>query len=42
MEVAGAFLFDTPQHYSAKVRTQMTMAGQSRPKIEGERMGDCP
>ena len=45
MDVAGAFLFDTPQHYSAEVRSQMTMAGQtmqSRLKIEGERVGECP
>lgn len=45
MDVAGAFLFDTPQHYSAEVRTQMTMAGQtsqSRVTIEGERVGECP
>jgi hypothetical protein len=45
MGVAGAFSFDTPQHYSAEVRTQMTMAGQtmqSRLKIEGERVGECP
>jgi hypothetical protein len=45
MEVAGAFAFDTPQHYSAEVRTQMTMAGQTmqtRLKIEGERVGECP
>ncbi|MGB9364937.1 MAG: DUF3617 family protein [Xanthobacteraceae bacterium] len=45
MDVAGAFAFDTPQRYSAEVRTQMTMAGQtmqSRVRIEGERVGDCP
>ena len=45
MDVAGAFSFDTPQHYSAEVRSQMTMAGQtmqSRVKIEGERVGECP
>src|SRR5437763_13712448 len=45
MDVAGAFAFDTPQHYSAEVRTQMTMAGQtvnSRVRIEGERIGECP
>lgn len=45
MDVAGAFAFETPQRYSAEVRTQMTMAGQtmqSRVKIEGERVGDCP
>ena len=45
MDVAGAFSFDTPQHYSAEVRTQMSMAGQtmqSRLKIEGARVGECP
>ena len=45
MDVAGAFAFETPQRYSAEVRTQMTMAGQtmrSRLKIEGERVGECP
>jgi hypothetical protein len=45
MDVAGAFAFDTPQRYSAEVRTQMTMAGQTmqtRVKIEGERVGECP
>ena len=45
MDVAGAFAFETPQRYSAEVRTQMTMAGQtmqSRVKITGERVGDCP
>lgn len=45
MDIAGAFAFETPQRYSAEVRTQMTMAGQtmaSRVKIEGERVGECP
>ena len=45
MDVAGAFAFETPQRYSAEVRTQMTMAGQtmqSRVKITGERVGECP
>ena len=45
MDVAGAFRFETPQRYSAEVRTQMTMAGQtmqSRVKITGERVGECP
>ena len=45
MEVAGAFAFETPQRYTAEVRSQMTMAGQtmaSRVKIEGERVGECP
>jgi hypothetical protein len=45
MDLVGAFAFETPQRYTAEVLTQMTMAGQtmqSRVKIEGERMGDCP
>ena len=45
MEVAGAFAFETPQRYTAEVRSQMTMAGQtmqSRVKITGERVGECP
>jgi hypothetical protein len=45
MDVAGAFAFETPQRYSAEVRSQMTMAGQtmrSRVKITGERVGECP
>lgn len=45
IDVAGAFVFETPQRYSAEVRTQMTMAGQSmqsRVKIAGERIGECP
>jgi hypothetical protein len=45
MDIAGAFAFETPQRYSAEVRTQMTMAGQTmqtRLKIEGERVGECP
>ena len=45
MDLAGAFAFESPQRYTAEVRTQMTMAGQtmqSRVKIEGERVGECP
>jgi len=45
MDVAGIFAFETPQRYTAEVRTQMAMAGQimqSRVKIEGERVGECP
>jgi hypothetical protein len=45
MDIAGAFSFDTPQRYSAEVRSQMSIAGQtvqSRVAIEGERVGDCP
>ena len=45
MDVAGAFAFETPQRYSAEVRTQMSMPGQtvnSGVKIVGERVGECP
>ena len=45
MDVAGAFAFETPQRYSAEVRTQMSMPGQtvnSGVKIIGERVGECP
>src|SRR5436309_15860157 len=45
MEVAGAFKFETPQRYTAEVRTQFSLAGQttrSRVTIEGERVGECP
>lgn len=45
MDVAGVFAFESPQRYTAEVRTQMTMAGQtmqSRVKITGERVGECP
>jgi hypothetical protein len=45
MDVVGVFAFETPQRYSAEVRTQMTMAGQtmqSRVKIAGDRVGECP
>ena len=45
MEVTGAFEFDTPQHYSALVTTNVSIGGQSmssRVTIEGERTGECP
>src|SRR5436853_3705069 len=45
MEVAGAFKFETPQRYTAEVRTQFSLAGQttrSRVTIAGERAGECP
>ena len=45
MEVTGAFEFDTPQHYSALVTTNVAIGGQSmssRVTIEGERTGECP
>lgn len=45
MDVAGAFAFETPQRYTAEVRTKMSMPGQtvmSRVAIVGERVGECP
>ena len=45
MEVTGAFEFDTPQHYTALVTTNVAIGGQSmssRVTIEGERTGECP
>src|SRR5947209_10760973 len=45
MDIAGAFKFETPQRYTAEVRTQFSLAGQttrSRVMIEGERVGECP
>ena len=45
MDVAGAFKFETPQRYTAEVRTQFSLAGQttnSRVTIVGERVGECP
>jgi hypothetical protein len=45
MDVAGTFEFDTPQHYTAVVTSQASIAGQtmnSRVAIEAERVGDCP
>ena len=45
MDVAGAFRFESPQRYTAEVKTKMSMPGQSVAsgvKIEGERVGDCP
>jgi hypothetical protein len=45
MDVAGEFVFDTPQHYTAVVTTQGAMAGRlmhsSRSLIEGQHTGDC-
>jgi hypothetical protein len=45
MDVAGVFMFDTPQHYSAEVTTKGSIAGQSmetRVTIDAERVGECP
>jgi hypothetical protein len=45
MDVAGAFNFDTPQHYTAVVTTNTSIGGQrtsTRVTIEGEHVGECP
>jgi Protein of unknown function (DUF3617) len=45
-DVAGAFDFDSPQHYTAMVTSQGRMAGalisDVKTGLEGERVGDCP
>jgi hypothetical protein len=45
MDVAGEFVFETPQRYTATVTTEATMAGQlmqkSRVTIEAEWIGEC-
>ncbi|MGE0037780.1 MAG: DUF3617 domain-containing protein [Xanthobacteraceae bacterium] len=45
MDVAGEFLFENPQRYTATVTTEATMAGQlmqkSRVTIEAEWIGEC-
>jgi hypothetical protein len=44
MEVAGAFDFDTPRHYTAVVTSNAEIGGQkmsTRVTIEGERVGEC-
>jgi Protein of unknown function (DUF3617) len=44
-DVAGAFDFDSPQHYTAMVTSQGRMAGtvisDVKTGLEGERLGDC-
>jgi hypothetical protein len=44
--VAGEFLFDSPQHYSATVTARSSMMGRMlndvRTAIEGQRVGECP
>jgi hypothetical protein len=46
MDVAGEFLFDSPQHYSATVTARSSMMGRMlndvRTAIEGQRVGECP
>jgi hypothetical protein len=44
MEVAGAYEFDTPQHYTGVVTTLAAMAGRemrTRTALEAERIGEC-
>ncbi len=44
MDVAGAYEFDTPQHYTGFITTQASMGGRemrSRTTLEGERLGEC-
>jgi uncharacterized protein DUF3617 len=45
MDVAGEFLFENPQRYTATVTTEASMAGQlmqkSRVTIEAEWIGEC-
>jgi hypothetical protein len=45
MEVAGAFDFDSPEHYTAVVTSSSEIGRQqirSRVTIEGQRIGECP
>jgi Protein of unknown function (DUF3617) len=45
MDVAGEFLFDSPQHYTARVTARSSMMGRVlndvRTAIEGQRIGEC-
>jgi Protein of unknown function (DUF3617) len=44
MEVAGAYEFDTPRHYSGVVTTFAAIAGhetRTRATLEAERIGEC-
>ena len=45
MDVAGEFLFDTPEHYTATITTRATMLGKeiqhSQASIEAQRVGAC-
>ena len=46
MDVAGEFLFDSPDHYTAIVTALSSMLGRVlndvRTAIEGQRVGECP
>ena len=45
MDLAGEFLFDAPEHYSATVTTASSMLGQKlqagRMSVEGQWVGEC-
>ncbi len=45
MDVAGEFLFDAPEHYTATITTRATMLGKeiqhSQASIEAQRVGAC-
>jgi hypothetical protein len=45
MDVAGEFVFDSPDHYTATVTARSTMMGRVlndvRTAIEGQRVGEC-
>ena len=45
MDLAGEFLFDEPEHYSATITTASSMLGRqlqaSRMTLDGQRMGEC-
>jgi hypothetical protein len=45
MDVAGEFVFDAPEHYTATITTRATMLGKeiqhSQASIEAQRVGAC-
>jgi hypothetical protein len=45
MDVAGEFVFETPERYTATISTQASMLGRlmqsSRVSIEAQRIGEC-
>jgi hypothetical protein len=46
MELSGEFNFDSPHHYTGKVESKASMAGQDMPgsknTVEGAWMSACP
>src|SRR6266446_5503259 len=46
MDVAGEFMFDSPEHYTAVITARSFMLGRLmqsiRTSVEGQRVGDCP